>query len=92
MRELKTLREGWESVAREETRLLRSLSVQQSAQDLLLLQETFESQLQQTAHLFASDRWAALIELQSKLLRLARWMAKDEQSVHFGSKAAKPSS
>ncbi len=44
--------------------------------DLLRLQETFEPQLRQTAHLFASDRWLALAELQSRLYRLAQWQAE----------------
>ena len=81
MRELKALREGWDLVVMEETRLLRALSVHESMRDLLRLHETVEPQLQQTAHLFAPNRWAALAELQSRLRRLAEWQAQNGQSV-----------
>ncbi len=91
MRELKALREGWDAVVMEETRLLRALNVQRSMRDLLLLQETFEPQLRQTAHLFAPDHWAALAELQSRLRRLAEWQAQNGQSVHIDSDIPKTS-
>ena len=83
MRELKALREGWDAVVVQETRLLRVLSVQDGMRELLLLQETIEPQLRQTAHLFAHDRWAALAELQSRLQRLAEWQAHHGQPVYF---------
>lgn len=82
MRDLRALREGWDSVAAEETRLLRDLTIEESARQLLRLQEAFEPQLQATAHLFAPQRWAALAELQARLQRLAEWQAQHEQSVH----------
>ena len=63
MRELRTLREGWEMVEAEETRLLRALTVQESVHQWLILQHTFEPQLQQTAALFGPERQAALIQL-----------------------------
>jgi len=91
MRELKALREGWDGVVGEETRLLRATSVQGSMRQLLRLQETVEPQLQQTAHLFAPDRWAALAELQSRLRRLAKWQAQYGQSVHLDPDAPKAS-
>ena len=83
MRALRALREGWENVAAEETRLLRDLTIEESARQLLRLQEAFEPQLQATAHLFAPQRWAALAELQARLQRLAEWQAQHEQSVHL---------
>lgn len=91
MRELKALREGWDTIVVEETRLLRGLSIQGGMRDLLRLQETLEPQMQQTAHLFASDRWAALAELQSRLRRLAEWQVQNGQSVHIDSEPPKTS-
>jgi hypothetical protein len=83
MRELKELREGWDAFPAEETRLLRAISVRDSMRLLLLLQETFEPQLQETAHLFGPERWAALAELQSRLRRLAQWQSQHGQPVHL---------
>ena len=83
MRDLRALREGWGNVAAEETRLLRDLTIEASARQLLRLQEAFEPQLQATAHRFAPQRWAALAELQARLQRLAEWQAQHEQSVHL---------
>ena len=91
MRELKALREGWDAVVIEETRLLRVMSIQESMRELLRLHETLEPQLRQTAHLFAPDRRAALAELQSRLRRLAEWQAQNGQSVHFNSEPPKTS-
>jgi len=83
MRELKALREGWDAFPAEETRLLRAMSVGDSMRLLLQLQETFEPQLQETAHLFGPERWAALAELQSRLRRLAQWQSQHEQPVYL---------
>lgn len=85
MRELSAHREGWDTFAAEETRLLRAMSVQGSMRQLLQMQEAFEPQLQQTQHLFAAERWATLAELQSRLQRLAQWQAQHEQSVYLDS-------
>ena len=71
MRELTALREGWELIEADETHLLRQMSVQESVRQWLRLQQAFEDQLQQTADLFAQDRWAALAELQARLQQLA---------------------
>jgi hypothetical protein len=83
MRDLRALREGWEDVAAEETRLLRDLTIEESARQLLRLQEAFEPQLQATAHLFAPQRWGALAELQARLQRLAEWQGQHEQPIHL---------
>ena len=64
MQELGALREGWDAVEAEETRLLQSMTVQESVHQWLALQRTFEPQLQQTAVLFAPERQAALAQLQ----------------------------
>ena len=39
MRELSAVREGWDAFEAEETRLLRSMTVQESMRQLLMLQE-----------------------------------------------------
>jgi hypothetical protein len=73
MRDLGALREGWATIEAEETRLLRALTVQESVRQWLILQHTFEPQLQQTATLFGPERQAALAQFQARLLRLAEW-------------------
>ena len=57
MRDLSALREGWDTVEAQETRLPRS----------------FEAHLQQSAAIFEPDRWAALAQLQAWLRRIAEW-------------------
>ena len=71
MRELTALREGWEEIEAEETRLLRQMSIQESVRQWLRLQQAFEDQLQQTADMFGPDRWATLAGLQARLQQLA---------------------
>ena len=80
MRDLSALREGWETIEAEETRLLRALTVQESVHQWLMLQRTFEFQLQSTAALFASERQAALARLQSRLHLIAEWQAQHGKS------------
>ena len=70
MADLSTLRDGWDMLEDEETRLLRSLTVQESLSQLQRLQLAFEFQIQQTEALFGSERREALVELQSRLRRL----------------------
>ncbi len=85
MRELSSLREGWDMFQEEETRLLRAMTVQESMRQWLMLQEAFEPQLQETAALFAPERWAALAELQVRLRRLAEWQEQHGQPVQGNS-------
>jgi hypothetical protein len=54
----------------EETRLLRLMTVQESLRLYASMQKAYEWQLQQSASTFASERRAALIELQARLNRL----------------------
>jgi hypothetical protein len=63
------------------------MSIQESMRQLLMLQEAYEPQFQQTASLFAADRRAALAELQAKLHRLAEWQAQHAELVHSNSDA-----
>jgi len=73
MRELRTLREGWDALEADETRLLRRLTVHESIRQWLILQRTFEPQLQETAKLVGSERQTALAQLQARLRRLVEW-------------------
>lgn len=82
MRELSALREGWEAVEAVETRLLRSMTAQESIRQWLILQRSFEAQLQQTATIFGPERQAALAQLQARLRRMAEWQ---EQHGEFAS-------
>jgi hypothetical protein len=87
MRTVRAVREEWDAFEADETRLLRAMSIQESIRQLLMLQEAYEPQFQQTASLFASDRRAALAELQSRLRRLAEWQIQHAQLVHGDSDA-----
>ncbi len=80
MRGLSALREGWEAIEAEETRLLRALTVQESIRQWLSLQRSFETQLQQTAALFELERQTALAQLQDRLHRLADWQEQHGES------------
>jgi hypothetical protein len=70
MNNLPSLREGWDSIQQEETRLLRTMTIQESIEQWLVLQAAFEWQLEQSAHIFAKDRHNSLIELQNRLQQL----------------------
>ena len=73
MRGLSALREGWEIIEIDETRLLRRMTTQESFRHWLMMQRSFEAQLQQTAAIFGPERRAALAQLQARLRRLAEW-------------------
>jgi hypothetical protein len=77
---MRELREGWENFEVEETRLLRRTSPQESVRQWLMLQRTFEVQLQNTSVLFAPERQAALAQLQSRLQYIAEWQAQHGKS------------
>ncbi|MBN2389170.1 MAG: hypothetical protein JXR84_00515 [Anaerolineae bacterium] len=84
MRELRTLREDWDTLEADETRLLRCLTVHESVQQWLALQRAFESQLQETAALFGPERREALAQLQSRLRCLV------ERQKEYGESATIP--
>jgi len=67
---LSRLRDNWDEVQAEETRLLRRLTVKESLNHLLSLQSAFEPELQRTESLFRADRLAYLEDLQYRLSRL----------------------
>jgi hypothetical protein len=73
MHELRALREGWDTLEADETRLLQQLTMHESVRQWLALQREFEPQLQETEALFGPERRSALAQLQSRLRRLAEW-------------------
>ena len=86
MRELGTLREGWDTLEADEIHLLRCLTVHESIRQWLILQRTLEPQLQETATVFGSERQTALAQLQARLHRLVEWRQKHGESatLHSG--------
>jgi hypothetical protein len=68
--DLRGVRDGWQEVEAEETRLLSQMTIQDSLRWLLALQRAFEPQLQETEALFRAERLAYLEELQRRLARL----------------------
>jgi hypothetical protein len=68
--ELKLLRRDWDFIQKEETRLLRKSTVQESLNHWLELQRAFEWQLKKTEVIFAAERREALVELQDRLQQL----------------------
>jgi len=90
VRELQTLREGWDALEAEETRLLRHLTVHESMRQWLILQRTFELQLQETATIFGGERQTALAQLQARLRRMAEWQKEHGRSaaIHSDTSAA----
>ncbi len=76
MRDLSTMRLGWEEVEAEKTRLLRQMTIQEGISQLLALQRIFEPQFRQTEALFRPEREAYLVELQRRLRKLAEWTRK----------------
>jgi uncharacterized protein HemY len=70
MRNLKTLREGWDEVAREERHSSEGLTIEQSVSIYLALCRDMAPQMEETEELFRRHREAYLTELQSRLRRL----------------------
>ena len=90
MRDLSTVRQGWEEVERAEAGLLHKMTAQESFRHWLRLQVLFEPQVRATSALFGPARRSALSELQSRLRHLAEWQEGHGQpgSVHSETPAA----
>ena len=73
MRDLKSLREGWEEIEVLETELLRQRTIHEKVRAYLDLRQTFRPLLEQKAHIYQAEREAALIAVQRKLARLAEY-------------------
>jgi hypothetical protein len=74
MRDLRTLREGWDEIERHERRLPDDLTIHQSVKIFLALCEALEPAMKETEDLFRRDREAHLCELQTRLRRLDAWL------------------
>lgn len=73
MRDLNTVRQGWEEIEKAESRLTTRMTPQESFRLWLQMQATFESQLRKTSALFGPQRAFDLAEFQARLRRLAQW-------------------
>ncbi len=81
MRDLRTLREGWDALEVDEICLLRQLTIHESVRQWLALQRAFEPQLQETEALFGLARRESLAQLQARLRRFAEWQKEHEKSM-----------
>jgi len=70
MRDLKTLREGWDDVARAEHSSSAELTIEQSVSIYLSLCRDMAPQMEETEAAFRRDREAYLTDLQARLLWL----------------------
>ena len=73
MRDLKTHRQGWDEVEREERRLADDLTIEQSVRIFISLCDSMAPLMKETEELFRPEREAYLIELQERLRRLEAW-------------------
>ncbi len=88
MRDLRTLREGWDTFEADEIRLLRQLTIHESVRQWLALQRAFEPQLQETEALFGPARREALAQLQARLRRFAEWQKEHGESTTISADAS----
>lgn len=70
MRNLKTLRDGWDEATQTDARSARQLTVEQSLSIYLSMSRDMASQLAESDETFRPDREVYLTELQSRLLSL----------------------
>ena len=78
MRDLKTLREGWDEVSRAELRSARQLTAEQGVRILLSLYESMAPQMEETETTYRREREVHLIELQTRLLRLDAFRRQED--------------
>ncbi len=71
MKELRSLREGWADIKREEAKLRPILTIEESVSQFLALYQTFD--LEETEAIFGPERRAHLRALQQRLKRIAEW-------------------
>lgn len=73
MRPLSHIRDGWEAIEAEETRLLREMSAAESLRHFLELQQDFAGWLDETEPLFREGRNQAMIQLQARLASIDQY-------------------
>lgn len=85
MKNLQLVRESWEAMEREDTRLLREMTIEESVRTFLSLCHTMSPLIDATKDIFLSDRLAYLTELQEKLRIFGEW--KRRQNGNCGESA-----
>ena len=70
---LTSLRETWKEMESVETRLLRRMTIEESARIYLSLCHTMASFIEQTRDTFLPERKAHLTALQERLRRFGEW-------------------
>jgi hypothetical protein len=80
MRNLASLREGWEEIEREERRIeeRENLTVEQKFRIFLSLIDSLAPFIKKSEEFFRRDRVAYLIEIQDKLMRLDKWRERQD--------------
>ena len=75
MRNLASLREGWEEIEREERRIEKreNLTIEQKFRVFLSLINSLAPFIKKSEEFFRRDRVAYLIEIQGRLRRLDEW-------------------
>ena len=73
MRDLKSLRESWADIYKEEVKHSPRLTIDESVKQFFSLYQIFSPQLEETEVIFGPERRAHLIELQQRLQRIAEW-------------------
>jgi hypothetical protein len=74
MQDLSTLRSRWTEIEKEETRLLRKMTIAESLRAFAMLYEAFAARFREDELAYQAEREAALIEQQCRLRRLADWI------------------
>jgi len=74
MRDLSQVRDGWDEIEAEETRLLREMPIAEGLKIFAVLYDAFAPRFRAEEQTYLAEREAALIERQRRLARLAQWL------------------
>jgi hypothetical protein len=90
MRDLKTLREGWDEKEAEAVRVSSALTVQKGIVWFFASYQTFASHFKETEAIFGPERRTHLIELQRRLQRLAEWQQTHDRREFMAKRYSNP--
>ena len=76
MLDLKGWREKWEAMEREEDRIYRKPTIEESVKTYLSLCHTFAPMIEETKNIFLPEREEYLADLQSRMRKLTIWLQK----------------
>ena len=76
MRDLSTLRNGWDEIEVEETLQLREMTIAESLHIFSVLYESFKARFLAEESTYLIEREADLIEQHRRLVRLAEWLTE----------------